>query len=352
MDLGDVALQSGAALPRARLAYKTYGRLNQTRDNVILLPTFYTGTHARNEGFFGAGRAIDPAKHFIVSVNLFGNGVSSSPSNTRAPFDGPRFPNTTLYDNVACQYRLLTEVFDVEDVALVAGWSMAGCQAYQWAAQYPEMVDAILPFCASAKTSVHNQVFLEGVKAALRADAVFNDGNYTSTPVVGLKAFARVYAGWAYSQAFYREGLYRQLDFDTAEDLLRGWEQDHLDWDANDLLANLWTWQHGDISANDRYAGDVGRALNAIRARAIVVPCSTDLYFPPEDNVSEVAQMPNAQLRVFDSPWGHCVANPGSVPEFERFLDACISELLLGSAVGSGLESRVVGDPSNSRFKT
>ncbi len=125
-------------LPGAWLAYKTYGTRNAAHDNVIVLPTFYTGTHVRNEGFFAPGRAIDPEKHFIVSINLFGNGLSSSPSNTPPPFDGPRFPDFTLWDNVFCQHRLLREHLGVERIALVAGWSMAGCQAYQWAAQYPE----------------------------------------------------------------------------------------------------------------------------------------------------------------------------------------------------------------------
>jgi len=66
------------------------------------------------------------------------------------------------------------------------------------------MVKAILPFCASAKTSPHNIVFLEGVKAALQADGNWNKGNYTNPPIEGLKAFGRVYAGWAFSQTFYR----------------------------------------------------------------------------------------------------------------------------------------------------
>jgi len=80
-DLGSVELQSGETLVDARLAYKTYGTLNPRGDNAVVLPTFFTGSHRRNEGFFGAGRAIDPARHFVVSVNLFGNGLSSSPSN-------------------------------------------------------------------------------------------------------------------------------------------------------------------------------------------------------------------------------------------------------------------------------
>ena len=329
-DAGDLALQSGGRLPDAKLAYKTYGMLSPAKDNVVLLPTFYTGTHERNEGFFGRGRALDPARHFIVSVNLFGNGISSSPSNTPAPCDGPRFPNVTLFDNVACQRRLLEEVFGVERVRLVAGWSMAGCQSYQWAAQYPDRVDAILPFCTSARTSPHNFVFLEGVKAALQADGAWNGGDYDAPPVRGLKAFGRVYAGWAYSQTFYREGLYRKLGFEAFEDLLRAWEADHLNWDANDLLAKLSTWQHADISANDLYHGDFNKALGAIRARAIVIPCTQDLYFPPEDNAFEVSRMPNAELRPFDSPWGHCAASPGNDPSFERFLDESLAELFGG----------------------
>lgn len=327
-DLGRIELQSGEVLTQAKLAYQTYGSLNPEKNNVVVLPTFYTGTHQRNEGFFGAGRAIDPARHFIVSIDMFGNGLSSSPSNTPKPLDGPRFPKITLYDNVKCQHRLLTERLGVHQIALVAGWSMAACQSYQWAAQFPAMVSAILPFCGSAKTSPHNIVFLEGVKAALQADQMWNGGDYIEKPVRGLKAFARVYAGWAFSQTFYREELYRKLGFERFEDLLVDWERDNLTWDANDLLSMLWTWQRADISDNPLYGGDFRQALASITARAIVIPCDQDLYFPPEDNMIEVGHMPHAELRTFSSPWGHCVASPGNEPAFERFLDQCIHELL------------------------
>ena len=260
-ELGDVTLQSGVTLPGAVLTYKTWGTLNARGDNAIVMPTFYTGTHVRNEGYIRAVPALDPERHFIVSINMFGNGLSSSPSNTPPPFDGPRFPTVTLHDNVACQHRLLTEALGVRRIALAMGWSMAGCQSYQWGAQHPDMVDAILPFCASARTSPHNQVFLEGVKAALLADSAFADGDYTAPPEAGLKAFGRVYAGWAYSQTFYRERLHREFGFESWEDLLLDWENDHLAWDANDLLAKLRTWQLGDISANARYEGDFEGAL-------------------------------------------------------------------------------------------
>lgn len=327
--LDNVELQSGVVLPQMKLAYQTYGELNTARDNVIILPTFYTGTHLRNENFFGPGRAMDPARHFIVSVNMFGNAYSSSPSNTPPPFDGPRFPRVTLYDNIACQHRLLTEELGVRRIALVAGWSMAGCQAYQWAAQFPDMVQAIVPFCASARTSPHNIVFLEGVQAALQADAQWNGGDYDSQPERGLRAFGRVYAGWAFSQTFYRDGLYQKLGFETIEELLVDWENDHVNnWDANNLLTKLHTWKNGDISKNELYHGGFHAALGAIKARAILIPCTTDLYFPPEDNEIEARYMPNAEFRPYESPWGHCVASPGNDPEFGRFLDRAITEVL------------------------
>jgi homoserine O-acetyltransferase len=326
--ISNFELQSGDVLPEAKLVYQTYGQLSPAKDNVVVLPTFYTGSHFRNEGFFGKKRAIDPERHFVVSINLFGNGLSSSPSNTPPPFDAAGFPNITLYDNIKAQHQLLTTVLGIDQIALVTGWSMAGCQAFQWAAQYPQMVKAILPFCASAKTAEHNIVFLEGVKAALQADSVYDDGNYKTPPLKGLKAFGRIYAGWAFSQTFYRQKMYRLKGFDTAEELLQDWEQDHLDWDANDLLCKLWSWQRGDISQQPPYNGDFNAALAAIEARTIIIACDNDLYFRPEDNELEVKHIKHAELRIYRSPWGHCVASPGNDPEFENFLDAAIDELL------------------------
>jgi homoserine O-acetyltransferase len=328
-ELGTVSLLSGEKLDSAFLIYKTYGKLNKNKDNVVVLPTFYTGSHQRNEGFFGIGRAINPEKHFVVSINMFGNGFSSSPSNTPAPQDGPRFPHISLWDNIACQYKLLTENLGIDRIALVTGWSMAGCQAYQWAAQYPDFVDAILPFCASAKTSTHNYVFLEGVRAALCADQNWNNGDYDSPPVDGLKAFARVYAGWAFSQTFYRDSLFQEIGYETIEDLLIDWENEHVEnWDANNLLAKLATWQASDISVGPLYNGNFKMALKAIRAKTILMPCTQDLYFPPEDNAVEASYIMNAELRPFDSPFGHCAANPGNDSGFEASLERAIGDLL------------------------
>jgi len=328
-NLGNVKLLSGKILKSAKLVYKTYGKLNRNNSNVIVLPTFYTGTHIRNEGFIGKNRAINPNKYFIISINMFGNGLSSSPNNTTQLQNGPRFPTITLWDNVYCQHKLIIEKLKIKKIALVTGWSMAGCQAYQWAAQYPDMVKAILPFCASSKTSIHNHVFLEGVKAALIADINWKNGNYKKQPIAGLKAFGRVYAGWAFSQDFYRKKLYKKLGFKNVEDLLKNWANDHAkNWDANNLLCKLKTWQINDISKNPLYKNNYIKALKSIRARTILMSCNQDLYFRTEENQFEKKNINKASLITVDSAYGHCVANPGNDKNFQNKLDQNIIKLL------------------------
>jgi homoserine O-acetyltransferase/O-succinyltransferase len=329
-DLGDVILQSGATIRDCKLAYKTFGVLNAKKDNVVVYPTWYSGQHYDNEWLIGAGMALDPANYFIVIPNMIGNGLSSSPSNTPEPYNAARFPNVTAYDNVILQHRLMTEKFNVEKIKLVIGWSMGALQTFHWGALFPDIVERILPFCGSAKCSRHNFVFLEGVKAALTADAAFNDGWYKEKPAKGLRAMARVYAGWGFSQSFYRENLdIKALGYSSLEDFLVAfWEGFFLPKDPNNLLAMLWTWQNGDISANDKFKGDFDKALGAIKAKAFVMPGQTDLYFPPEDSQYEVSKMPSAEYRPIPSIWGHFAGGPGTNPVDVKFLDKAIKELL------------------------
>lgn len=327
-DLGDVPLQRGATLRNARLAYKTYGKLNADKSNVIVYPTWYSGQHYDNEWLIGPGMALDPEKYFIIVPNMLGNGLSSSPSNTPEPYNLSRFPDITLYDNVTLQHRLVTEKIGIERIALVVGWSMGAQQTNQWGCLYPDMVKRIAPFCGSAKTAPHNIVFLEGVKAALQADAAWNGGWYTTPPGKGLRAVGRVYAGWGLSQPFYMQALWRELGFSSLEDFLVGyWEGFFLQKDANNLLAMLWSWQHGDISDNPVFKGDIKKALGAIQARAIVMPAERDLYFPVADNEWEVSHMPNAECRPIPGVWGH-FAGGGSSPVDTRFIDDALKELL------------------------
>lgn len=165
--------------------------------------------------------------------------------------------------------------------------------------------------CATARCWPHNRVFLDGVRSALMADPVYNGGDYQRAPEAGLKAFARVYAGWAYSQAFFRRGLYRNLGFADIDALLRFWEQDHLAQDANDLLAVMHAWESADPGDNDLYRGDYRAALAAITAHTVVMPCRTDLYFTVDDARHEASLIAGARLQVLDSDYGHAAGAPG-----------------------------------------
>src|ERR1700687_3729628 len=133
--------ESGATLLQARIVYGTYGHLNAARDNAVLLPSHYMATHHGYEWLIGPGRALDTTRLFLVATELFGNGHSSSPSNTPEPFHGPRFPVTTIRDNVEAVRRLLAEDLRVTHLRAIIGFSMGAQQAFQWAVSYPTFAD-------------------------------------------------------------------------------------------------------------------------------------------------------------------------------------------------------------------
>jgi homoserine O-acetyltransferase len=139
----------------------------------------------------------------------------------------------------------------------------------------------------------------------------------------------RVYAGWALSQTFYRDELWRGMGFSSVEDyLVVAWEGSMLKRDPDNLLSHLWAWEHADISANELYGGDFAKALGAITARAVILPGATDLYFQVEDNRREVALMKNAELKVIPSDWGHRAGNPMASAADRDFIDAALMDLL------------------------
>lgn len=303
--LGEFVLHSGVTLPDAILTYATHGQLNDAKDNAVIVPTWYGGTDADVEWMIGSDRAVDPNRYFIIVPNMFGNGRSSSPSNTPPPSDRGRFPNVTILDNIRAQHRLVTERFGIARIALVTGSSMGAMQTFQWGASYPDMVERIAPIGGTARCTPHNQVVLEGQRAALTADPAWANGDYTTPPERGLRSFARVDIGWTFAPRFWQEEGYRARGFPSIEAFIEDWENAYLAADANNLLAMLWTWQHGDISIDPRYGGDFERALRSITARAVVLPAKTDLYFPLAEAEAEARLMPNATFQPIPSEWGH-----------------------------------------------
>ena len=329
LEVQNFMLQKGGMLPLARLAYRTLGTLNAARDNAVLVPSWYTGTDTDSEFVFcggGGKRALDPSKHFIILTNLLGNGISSSPSNTPAPYDRSMFPNVTLYDNVVLQHKLVTETLGIERLHLVTGWSMGACQTYQWASQYPDMVRAAAPIAGSARTASFNKVFLLSLRRALTLDPAFEEGFYTRPPLAGLRAFAAIYAGWGVSEAFFRTKAYAAFGASTHEEFSQYfWEPFFQKCDANNLLSQLWTWEHGDISDTPTFKGDFEAALGAIKAKTIILPVDLDRYFPPVDAEYEARFMPNGVCRTINSIWGHMAPfNPADAAT----IDAALNELL------------------------
>ncbi|EJL20674.1 alpha/beta fold hydrolase [Brevibacillus sp. BC25] len=333
-DLGDVTLQSGVSLPSAFLAYKTYGTLNEKKDNVIVYPTAFGDQHYQNEWLIGNGMALDPQKYFIIVPNLLGNGLSSSPSNTPPPFDRGNFPQVTIYDNVTLQYRLVTEKFGIQKIALVVGWSMGGIQSFQWGASYPDMVERIAPFAGVAKTWPQTFLVLDGMKASLMAAVRFDSSKRNQLTSADMRAVGRVYAGWGLSQAFYREELYRELGYDSLADFVAGvWEDSFMKMDPHNVLAMLWTGQFADISANPAYNGDFHKALKSIKALTCVMPGSTDLFCTADDNKYEAKFIPNAVFHPIESIWGH-FAGRGINSADNKFIDDNLRRLLALSTNG------------------
>ncbi|MFT7213864.1 MAG: homoserine O-acetyltransferase [Granulosicoccus sp.] len=326
-EIADFTTQ-GSTVCSLKLAYKTIGQLNSKKDNVILVLTSYAAQHDEAESLVAG---IDLSDYYIVLINMFCNGLSSSPSNTPPPYDGPRFPDLTIHDNVQCQKDLLDHL-DIHSLRLVMGYSMGGLQTFEWGSQFPHMVNAILPICGAAKVSPHNYLFLDGAKAALCADQSYADGEYESQPTSGLLAFSRVYAGWMFSQTFFREEVFKQMGMSSIEDVVNLAEGYFMRRDANDLLGMIWTWQHADISQNQKYDGNFVEALAAINAKAIIMPGSTDLYFTVADNELEQKNMTNAELRPILSPFGH-VAGSGMDPAGKEAIDKAVAELLLSNNV-------------------
>jgi len=322
--LGNVTLASGKTLSDARLAFARYGSLNAARDNAVLVLTHFGGSHSDCQHLVGADCALDPGKYFIVIANLFGNGMSTSPSHGL----GPAFPVVSMADNVQLQYRMLTDYLGIHKLALVTGHSMGALASYHWVAMFPDFVERAAPICGAARISDHNWVFLEGLGGVLTADPAWNNGHYENQPIGGLTTMARTWAAWPPSSHFYRENLYQTIGYASLNDYLTNyWEKTYCRMDANNILAQFETWKSANIGANELYDGDFEKALGAIRAKVFVMPSTTDVYFPVEDSRIEVSHTPNAELRPIKTKWGHW-AGSGRNPADNRFIYSQIVELL------------------------
>lgn len=317
MELGPFRLASGQVLEDARLVWWQRGEVNAPKDNLVLLPTYYGGECAGVAPLGDLAALSDPSLCLLVPA-MIGMGQSSSPSRSGGAQAGAAFPRISLEDNIHLQHRWLDSIWPAYRLRLVAGWSMGGIQALHWAALYPRRVERMASWCATSRCYGANRQFLDSLEAALRADPGLGEA--------GLRAFARVYAAWAYGPNFVERAQYRDLGLENYESLLAFWDEDHLGRDPHDLLVVLDAWRRTDLDAALGLAP--GQALSRIKQPALLAGCNTDRYFLAADIRREAASLARGRYLELQSEWGHIAGGPGRVPACMDELDTALAWLM------------------------
>jgi homoserine O-acetyltransferase/O-succinyltransferase len=289
-DLGDCKLESGAVIRDCRIGYHTLGKLNDDKSNVVLWPTWLTGSSKQLIPLAGPDGYVDPRHFFVILVDALGNGISSSPSNSSVQ---PRmnFPVFTVRDMVNSQYRLLTENLGINHLRAVMGISMGGVQTFQWIVSYPEFMDKAVAIVGSPRLTSYDLLLWQSEKSAIEEDKDWNGGNYTTEP--RLDAVAEIH-NLALTTPSYRV---RETSAAKFPEFLDEIDKDGLGrMDANDWL----------------------RQLQALMAHNIASPFG--------DSLEEAARQVKAKLMVVVATQDH-MSNPSPAMEFAGILHAPVVQL-------------------------
>ncbi|KAI8711111.1 AB hydrolase-1 domain-containing protein [Fusarium sp. LHS14.1] len=315
-EIKDFVFEDGTRLASTQLAYLD---LNPEAHKTALIITCFRGQLQSTLNFSrGALQS-----HRIIVVALFGNGESSSPSNTQG------FPGSVDYRDCVHAQRDLLHHLGIQSLDVVLGFSMGGQCTYYWTMMHPEFVANAIVICSSARTSRHNHQFLEGPKAALinSCDYVDKARSPNSPPLRGLGAFGKAYSAWLTSAEWFEQEEYKSMGYETQE----AWDMSmavtsYYSWGPDDLLAQLSMWQRGDITVLSD-SSSLQAALAQIKARVLLMPCQTDQYFRWEASQKESSLIQDATLNVIPSIWGH-LAGIGTNSVDREWLDKAIDEFL------------------------
>jgi homoserine O-acetyltransferase len=285
-NIGDLKLQNGGVIRNCRVGYRTFGRLAADRSNVIVFPTWASGTTEQLKGSIGPGRLIDSSTYFVVAVDALANGVSSSPSNSRLQ-PRMRFPKFTLRDTVESQHRLLTQVLKIDRVKAVVGISMGGMQVFQWLVAYPNFMEKAIPIVGTPRPAPYDVVLWQAQIEGLMRDRDWRGGNYSVNPA-------------------------RMLDFAFGELLLTTPTDYNRRKTREQVLADLAKAQHEKrFDANDKIrqvqamlALDVFREFRVVKAKVFVVVAKFDHVVTPGP-ATEFAALIGAKLLDLDGDCGH-----------------------------------------------
>lgn len=317
---GDLKLESGEAIKDFSISYVTHGTLNAQKSNAILMVTAIGGNHHRLDFMIGPGKALDPEKYFIICTDAISNGLSTSPSNSKAQ---PRmqFPKFTIRDMVELQYRLLKEKLGIDHVVAVVGPSMGGMQALQWGVSHPEYMDSLVAMVPLAKTPAWTVVVLEASRKAIMNDAAWKDGNYDAPPEKGVRLWRDILNLLAartpdtYSAQF-KNGL----------DALPWMEQQETAvmkaFDANDWIYQTWAYERHDVGTTPQFGGDTVKALASIKAKTLILTGTKDLLNPEFEPTEAGKNIPNVQMMTISpgTVTGHAAAG-GGIPADVEFLN-------------------------------
>jgi homoserine O-acetyltransferase/O-succinyltransferase len=326
---GDLKLESGEAIKDFSISYVTHGKLNEKKSNAILMVTALGGNHHRIDFMIGAGKPLDPDKYFIICTDAIGNGLSTSPSNSKAQAR-MSFPKFTIRDMVESQYRLLKEKFGIERVVAVIGPSMGGMQALQWGVSHPDFMDALVAMVPLARTPAWSVAVVEATRKAIMNDPAWKDGNYDTPPEKGVRLWRDILNLLsARTPDMYSAQFKNQLD---VLPWMEAQENAALKaFDANDYIYQTFAYERHDVGTTPGFNGDTAKALAAIKAKTLILTGTKDLL-NPEFEPREAGKNIVGVKMVTISPGtvtGHAAAggfNPADVEFINRetstFLDA------------------------------
>ncbi len=293
-NLGDFKLESGEVIRDCRVGYRTFGQLNSDKSNAILFPTWFTGTTKELAENFGPGKLVDSSKYFVVALDALGDGVSTSPSNSRLQ---PRmkFPRITIRDMVNSQHQLATEVLHLRHVRAVMGISMGGMQTFQWMVAYPEFMDKAIPIVGSPRLAAYDVMLWTAENDAIRNDPAWKNGEYAANPA--RKALAEFEA-----LAITTPGKYNHDH--TPQKALESVEKAKNDpaFDANDHIRQSEAMMALDVSAP--FGGSMEKAAQAVRAKVLVIVNATDHMVTPGPAL-EFGKLLNAEVMELNNECGH-----------------------------------------------
>ncbi len=302
-DLDDFELESGEVIEGAFLTYVTHGELNEARDNAVLVLPSLMANHTRHDFLIGEGLALDPGEYFIIAANTLGNGHAISPSNSEAQ-PGMEFPVFSIRDMVDAQHELVTQELELDGLFAVVGLSMGGMQTYEWAASYPDFMQAIVPIITMARTTGWVTAVWETHRRAIMADDAWNDGEYEEQPE-GFKAAIGSLMVWV------RHWHWMDAEFEDDNKEVIPWLHDLEDsivenWDANNYIYQTWAEDRHDIAeAHGMDGASYDEALQAIQAQALLMPATKDILHPVDDSRHAAELIPNARLVEIESDLGH-----------------------------------------------